>query len=168
MVKVYLRDHSKINKLSHRTDVVLSKRLVERFGDQPLSSIIRQDVERFRAVLLSERKSPATVNRYVGLLKGIFNKAIQWGKTNHNPVVGIPFFKEQHRIRFLADEEEDRLKAATPPEDWPIVEFAIHTGLRSGEQFNLRWENVDLQNKVLTIPRSKSGETRYVQLNSKT
>jgi integrase len=48
---------------------------------------------------------------------------------------------------------------------WLLVEFALHTGLRQGEQFRLRWADVDMTNRVVTIPLSKSGRTRHVFLN---
>ena len=38
-------------------------------------------------------------------------------------------------------------------------------GLRQAEQFRLRWCDVDLVNLVLTVPRSKNGETRHGHLN---
>jgi site-specific recombinase XerD len=34
------------------------------------------------------------------------------------------------------------------------------------ELYKLTWENVDLSRRILTIPRSKNGETRYVPLNT--
>jgi integrase len=48
---------------------------------------------------------------------------------------------------------------------WPVVAVAIHTGLRQSEQFNLRWENIDFANGIITIPRSKHGESRRVPMN---
>jgi integrase len=166
MAKLYLEEHAKVNKRSWKTDEERLARLIERFGDQPLSKITRQDVERFRAVIAQEL-SPATVNRYMALLKTVYNKAIAWGKTKHNPVQGIKQFKETHRIRFLTDEEEERLEAIFPAKYWPWVEIALHTGMRRGEQFNLRWENVNFQTLTLTIPRSKHGEVRHIRMNDR-
>jgi site-specific recombinase XerD len=37
--------------------------------------------------------------------------------------------------------------------------------LRLSEQYGLSWENVDLERRVLTVPRSKNGHTRQVPLN---
>jgi site-specific recombinase XerD len=164
MAKLYLEEHAKVNKRSWKTDEERLNRLIERFGDKRLSEITKQDVERFRALLVQEL-SHATVNRYMALLKTLYNKAISWGKTKHNPVIGIKQFKETHRIRFLTDEEEERLQAAFPASFWPWVEVALHTGLRRSEQFELRWENVNFQTRTLTIPHSKHGEIRHVPMN---
>jgi len=48
---------------------------------------------------------------------------------------------------------------------WPLVAVAIHTGLRRSEQFHLRWENVDFNTGIITIPRSKHGEARRLPMN---
>jgi integrase len=46
------------------------------------------------------------------------------------------------------------------------IRFLIHTGLRKSEFANLRWKDVDLKAGVITIPRSKNGETRHVPMTS--
>ena len=67
----------------------------------------------------------------------------------------------------LTEADEAKLKEGFSSDTWPFVEFAIHTRLRDSEQFNLKWENIDLTSKVLTIPLSKSGEARHIRLNGK-
>jgi integrase len=42
------------------------------------------------------------------------------------------------------------------------VTVLLQTGLRKSEFLGLRWKDVDLKAGVLTIPRSKNGETRHV------
>jgi hypothetical protein len=68
MVKLYLEEHAKVNKLSWKTDRPRLTRLAEYFGDRSLSEIKRQDVERLRAKLAKEF-SQATVNRHMALVK---------------------------------------------------------------------------------------------------
>jgi len=72
--------------------------------------------------------------------------------------------ENNQRVRYLTDEEEQRLREAID-EEWPKVAVAIHTGLRRAEQFGLRWEYAHFKAGVLTIPRSKSGTTRHVPMN---
>jgi hypothetical protein len=68
------------------------------------------------------------VNRYVALLKNLFNKAIDWSKAEHNPVTGIKQFKETWRVRYLTEEEEEVLRSVFPPKYWPWVEAAFPQG----------------------------------------
>ena len=51
------------------------------------------------------------------------------------------------------------------PADWEMVAFAIETGLRCSEQFRLRREQIDMENRVLTLPMPKRGRTRRVPLS---
>lgn len=43
--------------------------------------------------------------------------------------------------------------------------MALHTGLRRGELFALNWNDVDFNTPIITTPRTKSGETRWVPMN---
>ena len=54
----------------------------------------------------------------------------------------------------LTDEERDRLRVL------------LQTGLRKSEFLGLWWKDVGLKAGVLTIPRSKHGESRYVPITS--
>ncbi len=167
MVKLFLEDHSKVNKRSYRDDIYRVKRLLDAFGRKALSEISTQDVERLKARLVREI-SPSTTNRYLTLFKTILTKAVEWGKTEANPAKGVKLFRENNqRVRFLSEDEEIKLKAVFPLKYWHLVEFAIHTGMRKGEMFNLRWGDVNFQTRVITIPRSKSGEMRHIPMNDR-
>lgn len=50
----------------------------------------------------------------------------------------------------------------------PLVLLSMHTGMRQGEAFELRWEDLDLDRKILTVRGkvAKSGKTRHIPLNT--
>ena len=52
------------------------------------------------------------------------------------------------------------------PEHLPEFELALNTGLRLSELYWRTWENVNLERRILAVPRSKHGERRHVPLNS--
>ena len=56
--------------------------------------------------------------------------------------------------------------ATLKPRDQDRIWFLLATGLRRTEFVSLRWQAVNLVDRVLTVPRSKSGRTRHVPLNT--
>lgn len=49
----------------------------------------------------------------------------------------------------------------------PVIILLLNTGMRRGECFSLRWDDIDLQNRFLTVRASgtKSGKARRIPLN---
>ena len=147
------------------------------FGTRLLSEVTTEDLRHEQAKMRAEmivdertkqsrrRWADASINRYFAFVRRCFSLAVKDGKLMRNPVGGVTFFPESNRTRFLSDEELSRLKAHMDANDWKLVAFAIETGLRQGEQFPLRWEWVDLENSVLTIPMPKGKRTRHVPLS---
>jgi hypothetical protein len=68
------------------------------------------------------------------------------------------------RLRFLSFAEWGKLKK-TLGAQWPVVRFAILSGLRRGEQFALTWADVDLKRGLLTLPDTKAGGIQYLTLS---
>lgn len=48
-----------------------------------------------------------------------------------------------------------------------IVTLALSTGMRKGEILGLKWENIDLHDRRVTLVRTKNGEMRVVPLVGK-
>ncbi len=119
----------------------------------------------------AELVSRGTVDKALSVLKAFFNWSIARGLAVSNPVRRVKLFHEDtSRLRYLTREEYDRLleAARTIPTSPYLVEkivLATHTGLRRGSLFNLRWEQIDLANRVMRIPRTKSGKPLAVPLN---
>lgn len=112
--------------------------------------------------------SNATVNRALEIVRRILNLAHQdWRWIRAAPKIRM--LKEpRRRVRFLRREEANRLLAAMPKHMKPIVRFALATGCRAGEIFELEWDRVDLARKVAWLDHgaTKSGEGRGIPLNA--
>lgn len=128
-------------------------------GRRLLTELIADDLRHIQARMLAKgNRTPQTINRYFAGLRRILNLAIAEDKLTTNPVKGVKFFREpQGRLRFLSDGEITRLRETMTSEHWPLVAFALETGLRLNEQFKARWDCVDTERGILTIPLSKSG-----------
>ncbi|MCL4532645.1 MAG: site-specific integrase [Deltaproteobacteria bacterium] len=46
-----------------------------------------------------------------------------------------------------------------------LITFLIYTGCRKGEALNLKWDDVDLQNNVITIKGTKTKYDRYMPVS---
>lgn len=118
-------------------------------------------------------RSGATVNRYLATLSHLFSIAQkEWRVVDRNPVREITKKKEARgRIRFLSDDERERLIAACDKSEWQplkaLVVLAISTGARRGELAGLTWDRIDLRRGQATIYETKNGDPRVLPLVGK-
>jgi integrase len=71
----------------------------------------------------------------------------------------------QGRVRFLTDDEFDRLCDACPEWLKSIVLTARHTGMRKENILSLKWDQVDLFRRVITLERTKNDERLSIPIN---
>jgi len=165
LVQMYLDIHARPNKKSYHSDEDLIKTLGRFFGGKYLYEITPMAVEQFKAERAKE-VSPATVNRALACLKCMFNKAIEWGKAEVNPVKKVKLFKENNvRVRYLEKEEIKKLIDNAAAHLKPVLIVALNTGMRKGEILSLKWHDLDFKNNIIYIRQSKSGEKREVPMN---
>jgi integrase len=98
---------------------------------------------------------------------------LEWGvPMPNNPVDAIRIPNGiKRRERRLRDGEYDALmQAAQSCKNtliWPMVDFAIETGMRRSEILSLRWENLSNQERIASLPDTKNGSKRDVPLTLK-
>jgi excisionase family DNA binding protein len=168
-VTTFIEDYSKVNKLSWKDDKCRLQKLAGFFGDVLLSEITPCEIEKFKATSISRGLTKSTVNRYLAILRRMFNVAITWGKARENPVRQVKLYSEKDNLRerILSPDEEIRLLKNSPDHLAPILIVALNTGMRRGEILNLKWEQIDLKAREIRVERTKSGKPRVVDINSR-
>lgn len=116
--------------------------------------------------------SPATVNRYAAALASVITWSIKKRIAPRgyvHPVRTIERRPENNeRLRFLSDAEREALLAACRASPWPrlylLVLMALTTGARKGELLGLTWSQVDLDQGLAYVGRTKNGQPRVLPL----
>lgn len=119
--------------------------------------------------------SRQTIKHCLNLLRAFFAWTIDEGLLQTNPAKGVEPPKQETTVRgwtFLNPEEQVSLIRAVPEDQRHLVAFALGTGLRLGEQWSLRLEDVYLGDEPHIVVRyggpnkapTKTGEIRRVEL----
>jgi integrase len=112
----------------------------------------------------------STINKEYNMLSKAFNLAWkQWEWCNSNPCSRVPREKNDAYVtRWLTVEEEQRLMVAAQgylngqmPE---IITVALHTGMRLGEILNLKWKDIDLFRKTITVLKTKNKDPKTIPM----
>lgn len=84
------------------------------FYSRPLPTVTPWVLEKWRADCLKRAVKPSTINRDIVMLKGLLSVAVKFKQLSENPLKGFAPLKETDGevVRFLADDEETRLRSA--------------------------------------------------------
>jgi integrase len=159
------------NKNDRRNDESRYKNhLKDSLGKKRLNDISSFELERLKSHLTKKELAPATVKHCLVLVREIFNKAVEWGKyQGQNPVKGVKLpTLSNRRERFLSYDEADKLlkelaKVSQTTHDQALI--SLHCGLRAGEIFNLRGQDVDFANGLIRIMDSKNKTARSAYMS---
>lgn len=159
------------NKKSAERDLYVLNKIRKRLGEnRQIQELTSPVLSSYRDELLTEGRSPATVNRYLSIIRAILNRAKdEWGN-----LAVVPTFKQvpqdNARYRWLTDEEEERVLAECAPHLQDLVIFLLDTGVRKTEALELTWSNVDLDRKpraLVKFMRTKNKKPRGVPLTDR-
>jgi integrase len=143
----------------------LKRFILPALGRLTVTGITRADVAKFHHDL---RHVPYQANRCLGVISKVFNLAELWElrPDGTNPAKHIRKYPEEKRERFLSAAELRRVGEVLKEMEAEGVELRsailavrllILSGCRLNEIGTLKWEYVDLAEKVLRLPDSKTG-----------
>lgn len=128
---------------------------------------------------LSQRLRPNTVRAALRPLSAALTWAVGQGILSSHPMRGLELPRREQAIEYLTHDEVQRLLAeaeraarAGDGREWSLyvgISLALYCGLRRGEVFGLRWQDLSLDGRRLTVARShdrlpKSGKPRHLPI----
>ncbi len=128
---------------------------------------------------LSKTHAAASVRHSMAFLSTMFGWAVKAGLVANNPLRGVEKptavasleYLGRAEVRALLDLARQRAAVGTAADrcSYAAIHLALHIGLRRGELLGLRFQDVDIEAKRLTVARSfgalpKSGKARHLRL----
>lgn len=147
------------------------KRDWPRLALRPLHKLTSDDMARWRDDRLKE-VSPGSVAREMNLWGALFSIAVrEWRWIGQNPIKGVkrPTEPPNRRRGISLDEVAAIVANLDGPSGIQVRAaflLALETAMRAGEILGLTWDHVDLQNRVVTLPKTKNGDSRQVPLSN--
>ncbi len=139
--------------------------------DNKLGELTPWIVEKWRLGRLKKVKAH-TVKRDIAALQQVLSKAVEWKVIDSNPIKELRPTKtdDNQRVRYLSQDEEQRLRRAlkgAPRYLQAMVLVSINTGIRQGEMFGMKWDDINLSTRNLTVVSgtAKNRKTRHIPLN---
>ncbi len=170
----YMEQHANVKKKprSIKEDRrLLDKVLLPVLGPRKLADIARADIAKFHH---DQRRAPYQANRALSLLSKLFNLCEKWGlrKDGTNPCRHVEKYREEKKERYLNPDELSRLGVVLSnteaskeelPQAIAAIRLLILTGARFSEILALKWDYIDLDQREITLPDSKTGK-KTIQL----
>ena len=142
--------------------------VVKFFTARRIRDLVEADFDRFRTWRSGQGKSQSTVRKNLMMLGTMFRWAKKQGLIEVNPTVDMekPAEPRRHKVYLQVSQWFDLLGAA---EAWlvPIHTMAVAAGgRRLAEVVGLRWDDVDLENRLLHFEIPKTSDVLTVPLGS--
>jgi integrase len=139
------------------TSRLLQQNLVARWGGQPLASITRKQLRDMLDQLVANN-TPMLANRVHSITRKLFGWAVEHEIIPASPLAGLKApAVEKSRDRILTDQELRTVWQAAGQLGvyGSLVRLLILTGQRRGEIAGLTWSEIDLDKRLINLPRER-------------
>lgn len=169
------------NLRSYKEYIPAINKFIRYIGNKIVTQYTSNDILKYQQKRLKdkvtnrpdENLSPSSVNRELCYISGLFTYAIKTQNYfNINPVSLVDKSKEPEPTQDIITPEEEKLIIENLTYETrhliPIFKFMMNTGIRISNVLHLKWEMVNLENHIVTIPSNKTKNKKLlnVPLNS--
>ena len=139
-------------------------------GKHKVGAITSPMISRVLSEMDRSGKANATINNVRALASIIFSKGIEYGLATSNPVSAIKLRKKVNRDRFLQSYELPRFFASLSEESNLTIRdyflISLLTGARRSNVLAMRWDEINLDEAVWRISRTKNNDPQNVTLGA--
>jgi integrase len=171
IVNDFIERHAKKhNKRWGERERIFRVYVTPRWGQRPINGITRRDVIELLDRINDER-GPIMANRVHGAVRKLFNWCLDRDILEVTPVARVKApGKEVERDRVLSDNEIKALWEGCNEMGWvfgPFIQMLLATAQRRDEVAHMRWDHIDIDCKVWTLPRelTKADRSHEVPLS---
>lgn len=168
--EVWIPHQENSKNLRHTTlafNSYILKIVLQYFNDVKLCDVSSQHIEKYIHYLRNEYKtsqnatlSPKTIKHHYCLLNSVFEHAVRTENISTNPVEKVETPKlVRHRVESLSKGEVSvfiKELEKLPLKQKVMYMILLTTGIRRGECFGLKWKDIDLEHKLISIERNVS------------
>lgn len=104
-----------------------------------MSTSASKTIDSYCAQLRVDGAGAPTVNRTLGVLQGVFHRAVEWRRRAWNPIVGTRRVAHSRAATIDARTPEtvEAIRAQLDPQSAALVSILAYEGLRPGEAYAL-------------------------------
>ena len=168
LLNQYIERYSKKHKATWQYDDKEVRRLSSHLANRKISSITNQEIRKLHDDIGSS-SGIYQANRFLAILRSMYNKAIEWGYKGENPTNKIKKFKEASRDRFIQLDELPRFFKSLEEEENTIardyIYISLYTGARKSNVLAMKWEEINFTTKEWRIPKTKNGDSQTIPLS---
>ena len=149
----------------------LKRHIYPAIGNLELSAITTEDIQQF----LTDRKDLAknTLHTMLVLISEVLDAAVEDKLIERNPAaskrVFIPTEKKSERTALTREQLLETIRkigSLDNPSQKRFISLALFTGMRRGEVLGLRWEDIDVEEGMISVSRAVSYTTNQPILST--
>lgn len=146
----------------HAEKILFEKWIKPYIGSVAFKDIYPLHVEKIKKAMVDKGKAARSIEYVMSVIRQIWNQAKRDGLTERDSPtkqVKKPKF-DNKRIAFFTHEQADMLLEKLKEKSEKLRNMALlslHTGMRAGEIFKLKWVDIDLSEGLISVKDAKGG-----------
>lgn len=152
-----IKNHVKESTFETKKNII-TKHIIPLFIDKPISDIKPLDIRKWQGEVKNKGYTETFQRSIQSQLSAIFNYAVKFYDLHKNPVPIAGSLGKKNRETFefwTIDEFRKYMSVVDDEQSFLITYLLFFTGIRIGEAIALTWKDIDFENNVLHVNKTK-------------